>query len=80
MPILCSIFHTQATASTADFRIKTVLTEKGVFSYPMLKASYHYGMDCTAGHGFDMSRVPSPSDPVSYKVQSGDLHPLHPPK
>jgi hypothetical protein len=59
--------------------IKKVLTEKGAFSYPMLWASYHYGIDYTTAHGFDMSRIPRPSDPVSYKLWAGNAHPLGPP-
>jgi hypothetical protein len=59
---------------------KKALTEKGVFSYPMLWASYHYGLDYTAAHGFDMSRIPRPSDPISYKLWSGQVHPIGPPK
>ena len=60
--------------------IKRTLIEKGVFSYPILWASYHYGYDFVEGHGFDMSRIPRPSDPVSYKLWSGDEHPIPPPK
>jgi hypothetical protein len=60
--------------------IKRTLTQKGVFSYPMLWASYHYGLDFTTEHGFDMSRIPRPSDPISYKLWSGDSHPIGPPK
>jgi hypothetical protein len=59
---------------------KRVLTEKGKFSYPMLWASYHYGIDFTAAHAFDMDRVPRPSDAVAYKLCSGDIHPISPPK
>lgn len=59
---------------------KKSLVEKGVFSYPLLWASYHYGYDYVAGHGFDMSRIPRPSDPVSYKLWSGNEHPIMPPK
>jgi hypothetical protein len=60
--------------------IKRVLVGRGVFSYPMLWASYHYGLDYTAARGFDMSRMPRPSDPISSKLWSGVVHPLSPPK
>ncbi len=60
--------------------IKRALVAKGAFSYPMLWASYHYGLDFTAAHGFDMSRIPRPPDPISYKLWSGDVHPIEPPK
>jgi Transglycosylase SLT domain len=60
--------------------MKQVLTEKGVFSYPLLWASFHYGVDYVEAHGFDMSRIPRPSDPVSYKLFTGDIHPVSPPR
>ena len=60
--------------------IKKALTERGVFSYRMLWASYHYGLDYPAAHDFDMSRIPRPSDPISYKLWSGVVHPIDPPK
>jgi len=61
-------------------RLKDALSEKGKFSYPLLWASYHYGYDFVASHGFDMSRIPRPSDPVSYKLWSGAVHPVPPPR
>ena len=60
--------------------MKRALTEKGVFSYPLLWASYHYGLDYTEAHGFDMSRIPRPADPISYKLWAGEIHPIGPPK
>ena len=59
---------------------KRTLPEKGVFSYPLLWAAYHYGLDFVASHEFDMSRIPRPSDPISYKLWSGDIHPVKTPK
>ncbi len=59
---------------------KKALAEKGAFSYPLLWASYHFGFDYVAAHGFDMSRIPRPSDPISYKLWAGDQHPISPPK
>ncbi len=60
--------------------MKRTLTEKGVFSYPLLWASYHYGQDFVAAHGYEMSRIPRPSDTLSYRIWSGDIHPVAPPK
>lgn len=60
--------------------MRMALARKGVLSFPMLWASYHYGLDFTSEHGFDMSRIPRPSDPISYRLWSGDFHPLEPPK
>jgi hypothetical protein len=60
--------------------MKKTLEERGLFTYPLLWASYHYGVDYVVAHGCDMSRIPRPSDPVSYKLWSGDAHPINPPK
>lgn len=60
--------------------IKRSLTAQGVFSYPLLWAAYHYGIDYVAARGFDMSRIPRPSDPISLRLYSGDFHPVSPPK
>ncbi len=59
--------------------LKAMLTAKGAFSYSMLWASYHYGKDFTASHAYDMSMVPRPSDPVAFRLWSGEIHPIHPP-
>ena len=61
-------------------RMKRALEAKGVFSYPLLWASYHYGYDYVESRGFDMSRIPRPPDPIAYKLWSGELHPLPPPQ
>jgi hypothetical protein len=60
--------------------IKRSLEEKHAFSYPLLWASYHYGEDFVQARGFDMSRIPRPSDPVSFRLFSGDIHPVSPPR
>jgi hypothetical protein len=59
---------------------KAALDKKGAFSYPLLWASYHYGLDYVEARGLDMSRIPRPSDPVSYRLYSGDVHPVSPPQ
>jgi hypothetical protein len=61
-------------------RIKQALEQKHVFSYPLLWACYHYGLDYVAAHGYDVNRIPIPSDPVAYKLWSGEIHPLAPPQ
>ncbi len=61
-------------------RTKVLLSAEGKFSYPLLWACYHYGYDFVAERGFDISRIPRPSDPVSYKIWTGEVHPLRPPK
>lgn len=61
-------------------RIRQALAAHGSFSYPLLWASYHYGYDYVVARGFDMSRIPRPSDPVSYRLWTGDVHPVAPPR
>jgi soluble lytic murein transglycosylase-like protein len=61
-------------------KLKGELSEKGMFSYPLLWASYHYGYEFVASHDFDITRVPRPSDPISYKLWSGSVHPVPPPR
>jgi soluble lytic murein transglycosylase-like protein len=58
---------------------KRALAAKGVFSYPLLFAAYHHGMDYVAARGFDMSRIPRPRGPISRRLWSGEIHPVNPP-
>ncbi|HEY5079607.1 MAG TPA: transglycosylase SLT domain-containing protein [Opitutaceae bacterium] len=60
--------------------LKEALVRKGAFTYPLLWASYHYGFDYVKARGFDMSRIPRPSDPVSYRLFTGEVRPVHPPQ
>ena len=60
--------------------IKRELAARGVFSYPLLWASFHYGFDYVASRGFDMSRIDRPSDPISRRLWSGDVQPVPPPR
>ena len=60
--------------------MKRDLEGRGHFSYGLLWAAYHYGFDYVEGRGFDMSRIRRPSDPISFKLYSGDIRPLPPPK
>jgi hypothetical protein len=56
--------------------IKEALRAKGVFSYPLMWAAYHYGFEYVEARGFDMSRISRPSDPISRALWSGELHPV----
>jgi hypothetical protein len=60
--------------------IKRRLAAKGVFSYPLMWAAFHYGFDYVEERGFDMSRIPRPSDPISRRLWSGEVHPVETPK
>ena len=59
---------------------KAALEARGAFSYPLLWAAHHYGLDFVAAHGFDMSRIPRPSNPVAVRLWAGDIHPLSAPE
>jgi hypothetical protein len=59
---------------------KGTLEARGVFSYPLLWASFHYGLDYVAARGFDMSRIDRPSDPISRRLWSGEIRPVEPPR
>lgn len=60
--------------------IKRDLAARGVFSYPLLWASFHYGFDYVESRGFDMSRINRPSDPISRRLWSGEVAPVEPPR
>jgi hypothetical protein len=60
--------------------IKQSLTARGVFSYPMLWAAYRYGLDYVEARGFELSRIPRPSDPAALELWSGAVQPLAPPR
>ena len=59
---------------------KRALVAKGVFSYPLLWAAHHYGLDYVAARGFDMSRVARPQGAVALRLWAGEVHPLKPPE
>lgn len=59
---------------------KADLEAQRVFSYPLLWAAHHYGIDYVASRGFDISRIPRPSDPIARALWSGETHPVNPPK
>jgi soluble lytic murein transglycosylase-like protein len=60
--------------------IKQSLDARGVFSYPLLWAAYHHGLDYVEARGFDMSRIPRPSDPVARRLWLGEVHPVPAPR
>ena len=55
--------------------------QRGVtFSYPLLLAAFHYGLDYVEARHFDVSRVPVPDNPVYRELWRGNLTPVPPPK
>lgn len=51
------------------------LHQKTAFSYPLLLASFHYGLDYVEGRRFDVSQVPVPDNPIYRALWRGDLTP-----
>ena len=54
--------------------------QRGVtFSYPLLLAAFHYGLDYVEARRFDVSRVPVPDHPIYRELWRGNLTPVSPP-
>ncbi len=49
------------------------------FSYPVLLASFHYGLDYMEERGFDASRVAVPDNAIYRDLWRGNLTPVAPP-
>ena len=49
------------------------------FSYPMLLASFHYGLDRVAAANFDLRDFPVPDNPIYRELWRGNLAPVPPP-
>jgi soluble lytic murein transglycosylase-like protein len=49
------------------------------FSYPVLLASFHYGLDYMEDRRFDASRVPVPDNAIYRELWRGNLTPVTPP-
>ena len=54
--------------------------QRGVtFTYPLLLAAFHYGLDYVEARRFDVSRVPVPDHPIYRELWRGNLRPVSPP-
>jgi soluble lytic murein transglycosylase-like protein len=58
---------------------RAYLHRKTAFSYPLLLAAFHYGLDYVEERGFSIDRIPIPESPIYRKLWAGDLAPVHPP-
>jgi soluble lytic murein transglycosylase-like protein len=56
------------------------LHERDKFSYPLLLAAFHYGMDYVEQRDFDLRRIDPPGSPVYRELWQGNLSPVKPPK
>ncbi len=55
--------------------------QQGVtFSYPLLLASFHYGLDYVESRHFDVSGVAVPDNQIYRELWRGNLSPVSPPK
>lgn len=50
------------------------------FSYPLLLASFHYGIDYVEARDFNLRRLDPPDSPIYRELWRGNLTPLPPPK
>jgi hypothetical protein len=55
---------------------RSSLHAKGVFSYPLLLASFHYGYEYVEEHHFDLGAIPIPANTIYQKLWAGDLTPV----
>ena len=47
-----------------------------VFSYPLLLAAFHYGIDYVEAQGFDASHMPVPDNAIYRELWRGNLAPV----
>lgn len=59
---------------------RSYLHQKKKFSYPLLLAAFHYGMDHVEQRDFDLGRIDPPESPVYRELWRGNLSPVPPPK
>jgi soluble lytic murein transglycosylase-like protein len=59
---------------------RSYLHEKGKFSYPLLLASFHYGIDYVQERNFDLRRLGPPDNAIYRELWRGNLSPVLPPK
>jgi soluble lytic murein transglycosylase-like protein len=55
---------------------RAYLHEKKVFSYPLLLAAFHYGLDYVEDRRFDLDRLPVPDNAIYRQLWAGNLAPI----
>lgn len=58
---------------------RAYLHRKNVFSYPLLLAAFHYGLDYVEDRKFELGRIPIPDNEIYRQLWSGNLSPVPPP-
>ena len=59
---------------------RSYLHKKTTFSYPLLLAAFHYGLDYVEARRFDVSRLPVPDHPIYRELWRGNLSPVPTPE
>ncbi len=59
---------------------RNYLHQKKNFSYPLLLASFHHGIDYVQERDFDLRRLDPPDNAIYRELWSGNLSPVRPPK
>lgn len=59
---------------------RSYLHQKQKFSYPLLLAAFHYGMDAVEARDFDVDRLDPPPSAIYRELWRGNLTPVPPPK
>ncbi len=59
---------------------RSYLHQRQKFSYPLLLASFHYGMDYVEARDFDLARLDVPDSAIYRELWRGNLAPVPPPK
>jgi len=58
---------------------RAYLHRKTTFSYPLLLAAFHYGLDYVEERNFDVGCISIPDSPIYHQLWSGNLTPVPPP-
>lgn len=58
---------------------RSYLHRKNAFSYPLLLAAFHYGLDYVEDRRFDIRRITIPDNEIYRQLWRGNLAPVKPP-
>ena len=58
---------------------RAYLHKKTTFSYPLLLAAFHYGLEYVEDHEFNAGRIPIPDNLIFRQLWAGQLSPVPPP-
>ena len=55
---------------------RSYLHRKTAFSYPLLLAAFHYGLDYVEDRNFNIDRIAVPANAIYRRLWAGDLAPV----